>query len=142
MPTRKTPKRKPKGQSLTTAGKIHPERWNISKDEAYVALKALDIPVREIKKVNCLQHQVCVSYWNEAGQVCSSFFSYRCFARWQQAVEKLIADLQNISEWESLGDIIEYDLLRFPYPPEMTDAIWDKLRERFYQLKARQINAA
>ncbi|MCL1474324.1 hypothetical protein [Argonema antarcticum] len=134
MKTRKTRKPRPKGQSLTAASKIHPETWNISKEEAAKALKAFGIPVKEIKKVTCLKHQVCISYQNQAGFGCCSFFSYRIFARWQQAVEKLIADSHTISEWESLGDIIEYDLVKFPYPRQIANALWDALKHRWHQL--------
>lgn len=55
---------------------------------------------------------------------------------WQQAVEKLIADCQDIPEWNSLGDIIEYDLVQFPYPAAMANAIWDTLKNRWYELRA------
>lgn len=134
--TGRTRNPRPKGQSLTAAGKIKPQQWNLSKDEAAEALRAIGIPVKEIKKIRCLRHQVCLSYWDEAGNVCSSFFSYRRFAQWQQSVEVLIGNCQSIPAWEQLGDIIEYDLLQFPYTVEMGNAIWDALKRHWYQLKA------
>ncbi len=37
-----------KGQSLISAGKISPIKWNISKSEAEIALKQFGIPVLEL----------------------------------------------------------------------------------------------
>lgn len=125
----------PKGKSLIAAGKINPIQWQITKSEAEIALKQLGLPVLEIKRVKCLKYQVCVSYWNTDGKVCSSFFSYRVFERWQKAVETLIQDCQTFEEWDSLGESIEYDLIHFPYPVEMADQIWDAFKDHRYQLK-------
>lgn len=136
MKRRKTRKTRQTGQSLTAAGKIHPEKWNISPQEAAFALKALGIPVKQVRKVCCLPHQVCVSYWNEQDKACSSFFSYRAFPTWQQAVEQAIATTQNIPQFEYLAQIVEYDLVQFPYPVEMADAIWDALKNHQYELLA------
>ena len=64
--SRKSPRRL-KSQSLIAAEKIKPVEWNISKTEAEKALRDFGIPVREVKKVSCLKHQVCVSYWDVDG---------------------------------------------------------------------------
>lgn len=125
-----------KGQSLISAGKISPIKWNISKSEAEIALKQFGIPVLEIKRIKCLKHQVCVSYWNTDGKVCSSFFSYRIFEHWQKAVEEVIATCCTVEEWDNLGEIVEYELVKFWYPVEMANQIWDALRDRWYQIKA------
>ena len=125
-----------KNQSLIAAGKISPIQWNISKSEAEIALKQFGIPVLEIKRVKCLKHQVCVSYWNTEGKVCSSFFSYRIFERWQKAVEELIVACCTVEEWDNLGEIVEYELVKFLYPVEMANQIWDGLRDRWYKIKA------
>ncbi|MBD2183587.1 hypothetical protein [Aerosakkonema funiforme] len=124
-----------KSQSLIAAGKIKPIEWNISKEEAAQALSNFGVPVREVKKVTCLKHQVCVSYWDMDGKVCCSFFSYRIFARWQKAVEQLIQNCHTFGEWDRLGDVIQYDLLRFRYPVEMANKIWDMLKNRCYQIR-------
>jgi hypothetical protein len=125
-----------KNQSLITAGKISPIKWNISQSEAEIALKEFGIPVLEIKRVTCLKHQVCISYWNTEGKVCSSFFSYRIFERWQKAVEEVIAACCTVEEWENLGDIIQYELIKFLYPVEMANQIWHALLGRWYPIKA------
>lgn len=125
-----------KNQSLITAGKINPIKWNISKSEAEIALKQIGLPVLEVKRVKCLKHQACISYWNTEGKVCSSFFSYRIFERWQKAVEELIADCCTVEEWDNLGDIIQYELIKFLYPVEMADRIWDALIGHWYRIKA------
>ena len=127
--------RRLKSQSLIATGKINPIEWYISKSEAAIALKDFGIPVKEVKKVRCLKHQVCVSYWDINGKVCCSFFSYRIFERWQKAVERLIQNCQVFGEWERLRDIIHYDMLKFTYPVEMADRIWDTLKNRWYQLR-------
>ncbi len=125
-----------KNQSLIAVGKISPIQWNITKSEAEIALKQIGLPVLEVKRVKCLKHQVCISYWNTDGKVCSSFFSYRIFERWQKAVEELIADCCTVEEWDNLGEIVEYDLVKFFYPVEMASQIWDALRDRWYGIKA------
>lgn len=126
--------RRLKSQSLIAAGKINPIQWDISKGDAAQALKNVGIPVKEVKKVHCLKHQVCVSYWDVEGKVCCSFFSYRIFDRWLEAVENAIEDCQTIAQWDSLSEIIEYELVQFNYPVKMANQIWDKLKKHWYQL--------
>ncbi|MFB2895823.1 hypothetical protein ACE1CI_23185 [Aerosakkonemataceae cyanobacterium BLCC-F50] len=124
-----------KGQSLITAGKINPLKWLISKAEAEKALKEFGVPIKEVKKIRCLRHQICISYWNINGKICCSFFSYRIFERWLNAVENLIDSCKNLSDWEALGDRIEYELSKFFYPPAMANQIWHSLRTHWYQLQ-------
>ncbi len=88
--TRKKTQYRRQGQSLIAANKIKPQLWHISDPEAKEALIVQGERVQKIKKIRRLKHQVCISYWNEQGGVCSSFFSYRIFARWQNEVKKLI----------------------------------------------------
>ena len=87
-----------KGRNLIASNKIKPEQWNISQTEAKEALKAKGYDVKQIKKIHCLKHQVCISYWDATGNICSSFFSYRIFARWQKEAEKLIYTCQTLRE--------------------------------------------
>ena len=82
--SRKVNRYRRKGQNLITANQIKPENWDISDAEAKEALKVKNINVKEIKKIHKLKHQVCISFWDEKGNICSSFFSYRIFSRWQQ----------------------------------------------------------
>lgn len=124
-----------KGQSLITAGKINPLKWLISKREAEKALKEFGVPIQEVKKIRCLRHQICISYWNINGKICCSFFSYRIFERWLNAVENLIHDCKNLADWETLGDRIEYELSKFFYLPTMANQIWQSLRTHWYQLQ-------
>ncbi|MEG4590075.1 hypothetical protein QUA54_33400 [Microcoleus sp. MOSTC5] len=79
-------------QSLTASGWLKPLCWQISKIEA---AKALRMPVNRIVKVYPKQHQVIVVYLNKKGQKCSSFFSYRLFARWEQEAIATIASCRN-----------------------------------------------
>lgn len=125
----------PKGKSLIAVGKINPIQWHISRSEAAVALRKLGLSVKQVKRVNCLKHQVCISYWDTQGRVCSSFFSYRVFECWYEAVEALIYKCVTVEEWDSLGDIIEFELVQFPYPVAIADQIWENLKAHWYALK-------
>ncbi|MBE9034463.1 hypothetical protein [aff. Roholtiella sp. LEGE 12411] len=108
-----------KGRNLIAANKIKPEQWNISKAEAKQALKAKGYDVKQIKKIYHLKHQVCISYWDGKYNVCSSFFSYRIFARWQIEVEKLIYCCQNLKQWTKLNYLMQYEFAYYNYPSEI-----------------------
>ena len=90
-------------------------------------LPALGMPVNRIVKVYPKQHQVIVVYLNKKGQKCSSFFSYRLFARWQQETIATIASCRNQQTLAPLEIIVQYDLEHFKYPVAIADAIWDAL---------------
>ncbi len=77
-------------QSLISNNKIKPEVWRLSESVIIETLKNQGFAVKKIKKIKYLKHQICISYWDEKGGVCSGFFSYRIFERWQCAVEKLV----------------------------------------------------
>ncbi|MBV8886528.1 MAG: hypothetical protein JO235_21380 [Chroococcidiopsidaceae cyanobacterium CP_BM_RX_35] len=126
-----------KGQSLTAAGKLHPERWkSIPKGEvARVLRENQGLSVKQVKKVHHLQHQICISYIDIDGNVCSSFFSYRLFESWQKAVESLIYTCSNLKELYNLRRIIQYDLYYFPYPSNIAGRISTVLESRFYELR-------
>lgn len=142
--TRKTRKYRRGGQSLIAARKLNPLQWHkIPKGEIARALKEhAGLSVKEVKKVHHLQHQVCISYINTQGNVCSSFFSYRIFESWQKASERLIYDCHSLKELYSLRRYIQYDLDYFPYPLEMSDAIALALENRQCQLRIAIIEAA
>jgi len=120
---RKIRQYRPKGQSLISANKISPKNWHLSDKEISQALKPLGIMVKTIKKIHYLKHQVCISWRDKKGNVCSSFFSYRIFARWQAEVEQLINACHTLKEFYRIIGYIHYDLDYFPYPLEMSDAI-------------------
>lgn len=124
-----------KGQSLIAANKIKPEKWDISNSEAKEALQAQGYNVKEIKKIRCLTHQVCISYWDEKGNVCSGFFSYRIFTRWQIEVEKLIERCQTLKEWRHLNHIMQYEFAYYPYPKNIDNALHNALENRLCVLK-------
>ncbi len=119
-------------KSLTALCWINPKSWNFSKQEIS---DALQIPVERVKKATNLQHQVCLSWYNEAGVVCWSFYSYRIFTRWQDAVLELIRSWIDWNTWERLAETIEYELARFNYPAEMADWIWENLKDRDLELR-------
>ena len=129
---------RPKGQSLTAAGKLHPEQWKrIPKGEiARALIESEGLSVKEVKKVHHLQHQVCISFIDIAGNVCSSFFSYRIFDSWQKVVEQLIYVCLDLKELYSLRRIIQHELAYFPYPVEMADEVSTAMENRFYELRA------
>ena len=133
--TRKKNQYRRKGQSLIAANKIKPEQWQISNVEAKEALKAFGCNVKEIKKIHRLKHQVCISYWDQKGNVCSGFFSYRIFARWQREVSKLINCCQTLEEWHTLNHIMQYEFAYYPYLRDMEDALQNTLENRLCVLK-------
>ena len=122
--TQKTHKPSHTRQSLTASGWLKPQRWQISKIEAAEALR---MPVKHIVKVYPKQHQVIVVYLNKKGQKCSSFFSYRLFARWEQEAIAAIASCRNQQILAPLEVIVQYDLEHFKYPVAIADAIWEAL---------------
>ncbi|MBD2387614.1 hypothetical protein [Cylindrospermum sp. FACHB-282] len=125
-----------KGKNLITANKIKPEQWQISNNEAKEALKAKGYKVKQIKKIHCLKHQVSISFWDTKGNICSSFFSYRIFARWQKEAEKLIYHCSNLKEWTKLNHIMQYEFAYYSYPSEIEDTLSTALENRLYVLKA------
>ena len=118
-------------QSLTASGWLKPQRWQISKIETAEALR---MPVNRIVKVYPKQHQVIVVYLNKKGQKCSSFFSYRLFARWEQETIAAIASCRNQQTLAPLEIIVQYDLEHFKYPVAIADAIWDALLNHIRQV--------
>lgn len=142
--TRKVHKYRRPGKSLIAAGKLRPAQWDkIPKGEIARALKEHEgLSVKEVIKVHHLQHQVCISYINTQGKVCSSFFSYRIFESWQKAVERLIYACRSLKELYILSRHIQYDLDYFPYPVEISDAIAFNLENRSSQLNAAIAQAA
>ncbi|WP_211293183.1 hypothetical protein [Brunnivagina elsteri] len=110
-------------QSLISANKIKPEIWRISESVIIETLKNRGFDVKKIKKIKYLKHQVCISYWNQKGGVCSGFFSYRIFERWQSAVEKLVYNCNSLYEIHRLNKLIEYEFTHYPYPVEIEAAI-------------------
>jgi hypothetical protein len=127
MTNRRTPRTRKTShtrQSLTASGWLKPQCWQISKKEAAEALR---MPVNRIVKVYPKQHQVIVVYLNKKGQKCSSFFSYRLFARWEQEAIAAIASCRNQQILAPLEVIVQYDLEHFKYPVAIADAIWEAL---------------
>jgi hypothetical protein len=122
-------------QSLTASSWLKPQRWQISKMEAAEALR---MPVNRIVKVYPKQHQVIVVYLNKKGQKCSSFFSYRLFARWQQEAIAAIASCRNQQILAPLEVIVQYDLEHFKYPVAIADAIWEALLNHIRHLNREQ----
>ena len=122
-------------QSLTATSWLKPLRWQISKMEAAEALR---MPVNRIVKVYPKQHQVIVVYLNKKGQKCSSFFSYRLFARWQQEAIAAIASCRNQQILAPLEVIVQYDLEHFKYPVAIADAIWEALLNHIRHLNREQ----
>jgi hypothetical protein len=78
---------------------------------------------------------VCISYWDEKGNVCSGFFSYRIFTRWQIEVEKLIERCQTLKEWRHLNHIMQYEFAYYPYPRDMDNALHNALENRLCVLE-------
>ena len=131
MTNRRTQSTRKTRQSLTASGWLKPQRWQISKIEAAEALR---MPVNRIVKVYPKQHQVIVVYLNKKGQKCSSFFSYRLFARWQQETIATIASCRNHQTLAPLEIIVQYDLEHFKYPVAIVDAIWESLLNHIRQV--------
>ncbi len=124
MTNRRTQRTRNTRQSLTASGWLKPQRWQISKTEAAEALR---MPINRIVKVYPKQHQVIIVYLNKKGQKCSSFFSYRLFARWEQETIAAIASCRNQQTLAPLEVIVQYDLEHFKYPLHSADAIWEAL---------------
>ncbi|MEA5515919.1 hypothetical protein [Nodularia sp. UHCC 0506] len=133
---RKVQKYRRQGRNLIASNKIKPDQWHISDTEVKEALKVKGYDVKQIKKIRCLKHQVCISYWDAKDNVCSSFFSYRIFARWQTDVEKLIYCCQTLKEWKKLNYVIQYEFAYYHYLSEMEDALSSALENRLCVLKA------
>ena len=132
---RKVKKYRRPGRNLISSNKIKPDKWNISDAEVKEALKVKGYDVKQVKKIRCLKHQVCISYWDANDNVCSSFFSYRIFARWQTDVEKLINYCPTLSEWKKLNHIIQYEFTYYHYLSEISDALSNALENRLYVLQ-------
>ena len=135
MTNRRTRKTSHTRQSLTASGWLKPHCWQISKKEAAEALR---MPVNRIVKVYPKQHQVIVVYLNKKGQKCSSFFSYRLFARWEQEAIAAIASCRNQQILAPLEVIVQYDLEHFKYPVAIADAIWEALLNHIRHLNREQ----
>ncbi|MCG6135559.1 MAG: hypothetical protein MET45_12995 [Nostoc sp. LLA-1] len=139
--SRKVNQYRRQGRNLIATNKIKPEQWNISDAEVKEALKVKGYDVKQVKKIHHLKHQVCISYWDTKGNVCSSFFSYRIFARWHREVEKLIYCCQTLKEWKRLNYVIKYEFLYYHYPSEIQDALQAALENRLYVLKYTEAQA-
>jgi hypothetical protein len=124
-----------KPKSLTALYWINPRYWKLSKEEV---AKFLGVSPEQVRKATCLQHQVSISWVTDAGNVCSSFFSYRLFGRWEKAVLDLIAGWQDPKTWHCLFSAIEYEFVRFDYPTEMADWIWENLKDRDAEFRDKQ----
>jgi hypothetical protein len=118
------------GKNLIAANKIKPEQWEISDTEAKEALQAKGHDVKQIKKINCLKYQVCISFWDTQGNVCSSFFSYRIFARWQKDAEKLVNGCQTLTELIKLNHIIQCEFAYYHYLSNIEYALQTALENR------------
>ncbi|AFY50684.1 hypothetical protein Nos7524_4958 [Nostoc sp. PCC 7524] len=119
-----------KNKNLIAANKIKPEKWCISNTEAQAALNAKGYNVKQIKKIYCLKYQVCISYWDTKGNICSSFFSYRIFIRWQKEVENLIYGCQILKEWQKLNYLLKHEFAYYQYPSEMEAELQTALENR------------
>ncbi|MBD6617267.1 hypothetical protein FNW02_15880 [Komarekiella sp. 'clone 1'] len=137
----KTNQYRRKGRNLIAANKIKPEQWDISKSEAKEALKAKGYDVKQIKKIHHLKHQVCISFWDAKCNVCSSFFSYRIFARWRREVENLIYCCQNLKEWAKLNHLMQYEFAYYNYPSEIENTLDTKLENHLRMLNATERQA-
>ncbi|WP_211293231.1 hypothetical protein [Brunnivagina elsteri] len=114
---------KPIPQSFISANKIKPEVWRISEPVIIQTLKNQGFDIKKLKKIKYLRHQVCISYWNEKGGICSGFFSYRIFERWQHVVERLVYNCNSLYEIHRLNQAIAYEFTNYPYPVEIEAAI-------------------
>lgn len=134
--SRKVKRYRRQGRNLIATNKIKPEQWNVSEAEVKEALKVKGYDVKQVKKIYCLKHQVCISYWDTKGNICSSFFSYRIFSRWQTEVEKLINCCRTLQEWKRLNYLIQYEFVYYHYPSEIEDALYKNLENRLLVLQA------
>ncbi len=128
-------------RSLIATRRIKPEILYISEVEAKAALKAKGHEVRQIKKIRLLKHQVCISYWNEQGGVCSGFFSYRIFNCWHRAVEELICGCLTIKAWQTFSWIMRSELNYYPYPVDISITLNHKLKRRLSELQTNMIQS-
>ncbi|MEA5583021.1 hypothetical protein VB620_16935 [Nodularia harveyana UHCC-0300] len=124
------------GTNLIGSGKIEPNTWNISHAEVKEALQVKGYNVKEVKTITHLKHQVCIAYWDANGNICSSFFSYRIFARWQIEVEKIIYYCPNLLEWKRLNRIMRYEFAYYNYLHEMAELLRTALENRLCVLNA------
>jgi hypothetical protein len=134
MTTKPLNQKRYKLQSLISLGKINPRVWRLSEEQTLKALRARGFDVKKIKKMKYLQHQVCISYWDDKGGVCSGFFSYRIFERWQSAVEKLVYACNSLYEMHHNNKLIEYEFANYPYPIEIQAAIYETIESCTCQL--------
>jgi hypothetical protein len=131
-----------KGKNLISANKIKPQEWHIAEAEAKEALQGKGYDVKQIKKIHCLKYQVCISYWDNKGNICSSFFSYRIFTRWYEEVEKLIYNCENLKAWTRLNYIMGYEFVYYNYLSEIEYALYQSLENRLSELKTTEKQAA
>ncbi|AUT04083.1 hypothetical protein CLI64_28940 [Nostoc sp. CENA543] len=130
-----------KNKNLIAANKIKPQKWCISHTEAQTALNAQGYNVKQIKKIYCLKHQVCISFWDIKGNICSSFFSYRIFLRWQKEVESLISSCQIMKEWQRLNYLLKYEFAYYRYSQEMEEGLQAALENRMKVLTTKEPQA-
>jgi hypothetical protein len=123
-----------RGKNLIAANKIKPEQWQISDAEAQAALQAKGYKIKQIKKINCLKYQICISFWDEKGNVCSSFFSYRIFETWQKETEKLICSCQTLQDLTKLNHIMQYEFAYYCYHTEVEIQLQAALENRLHVL--------
>jgi hypothetical protein len=122
-------------RSLIATRRIKPEILYISEVEAKTTLRASGYGVKQIKKIRLLRHQVCISYWNEQGGVCSGFFSYRLFSCWEKAVEELIDGCSTLKAWQVLNWVMRSELTYYPYPVEISMSLSLSLQRRLSELQ-------
>jgi hypothetical protein len=123
-------------RSFISANKITPHVWRLLEADIIEALNAQGYDVKKIKKISYLKHQVSISYWDNNDGVCSGFFSYRIFARWQYAVQRLVYNCGSTKELKSLSDLIEYEYNHYPYPIEIQEAINNTIETCLFELGA------
>lgn len=124
-----------RGKNLIAANKIKPEQWQISDTEAKQALQATGYKIKQIKKINCLKYQICISFWDEKGNVCSSFFSYRIFETWYEEAEKLICSCQTLQDLAKLNYIMQYEFTCYYYHGNVEAQLQAALENRLSLLK-------
>jgi hypothetical protein len=128
--------RRRKGKSLISSGDIKPQEWGISDAEALEALQSIGEPAQRIKKIKQLKHQISISFVDNNGNSCSSFYSYRIFTKWEREVEKLIYRCKKLTDWLFLNLNLKYEFSYYGYPYEMIDYLQFVLENHFYVLKA------
>ncbi|MDB9373691.1 hypothetical protein [Nodularia sphaerocarpa] len=138
---RKVKKYRRPGRSLIASKEIKPDEWKFSDAEIKEALKVKGCDVKQVKTIRYLKHQVCIAFWDAKGNVCSSFFSYRIFARWQTEVEKIIYYCPTLDKWQNLNSTMQYEFAYYDYISEMSDVLSTALENRLYVLKATELAA-